>query len=124
MRGYDRLVAMRLRGRVPCDGVLFAVDPKGTPRLHELQPELDGKVVRIDVAEDEPMARADLRGVVGLRVMVVGDDERQVAAVGERCAECGASAVIAGRYRHRWEGWQFKPLFSLNPWTEQAEWLD
>jgi hypothetical protein len=23
--------------------VLFAVDPKGTPRLHELQPELDGK---------------------------------------------------------------------------------
>jgi hypothetical protein len=70
------------------------------------------------------IARPDLRGVVGLRVMVVGDDERQVAAVGERCAECGASAVIAGRYRHRWEGWQFKLLFALNPWTEQAEWLD
>lgn len=117
MLGLDRLVAMRMRGRVPRDGVCFHVDA-ARPRLDQAPEECDGRCVRVDVDPAERTSRADLRAVFGLRVFVLGEDAPACTELAKRCVECGASAVIAGRFQQvECDGFHLRAYFAHNPWV-------
>ena len=92
MRGHTQLIAMRKDGLVP-DVVLVETNPELFTAVHDWHEYSPTRAqVRIE-ATDNPDA-ADLRFLVGLSVMVNGNDLDRVRRVGKACERAKASRVI------------------------------
>lgn len=96
MKGHDRVMAVRAKGRVP----RFGVDVQ----LGEHAPWFDWweerfpESAHVWIEPSDRVHRLDMRFVVGLMVAVhaCGSDEAERAIeVAHRCAECGSSRAVA-----------------------------
>lgn len=123
MVGAEELVNLRRRGFKPHQGAVVCLSslPAGK-RLEDGVAALGG--ASIDIGCDERLDRLDLRCLVGLRVVVFGDDEPRVTEACELAKKAGAAAVVGLRYLHSCEGVAEQWLYSHNAWTiPEAAWL-
>jgi len=94
MRGVDNIVAMRKRGLKPA-----VVWVEMLPMLRwarELTRQAGRYVdIHVDPSDVPAIQRADLRCLVGLRVMVNGPDDDSTEKVAKACFEAGATNVQA-----------------------------
>lgn len=117
MRGADELIAMRRAGYVPSGGVLVYAHAGPMPPWTNtgLDP---AETAEIEISADERVDRLDLRCVIGLRVVVTGDDEARVREIAKAVAAAAAQGVIGievrpcdGEFFERW-------ICAHNPWTK------
>lgn len=92
MRGHEQLRAMRLRGFRP-RLVLVHVGHDVAQFWRDWREETP-EHAHIEIADGEPLSSLDMRCVVGLPVVITGDDARRVDAVFEACVACDAARVI------------------------------
>lgn len=88
MTGHEPLIAMRRAGRVPVS-VVMTFDPRLCPIDWT---KVNRSVAYVAVDNAKAPCRLDLRFLVGLPVIVIGD-------VGDRVRELTAAAVKAGAER-------------------------
>jgi hypothetical protein len=84
MRGHEPLIAMRRAGRRPALGALVragASDPN-SDSLH--WPDERPDAALLWVGERDDIDRLDLRCLLGLKVVVFGDDDERVRAIARR----------------------------------------
>lgn len=93
MRGHEPVIAMRMAGVMP-QSVTFSTDPvKADITRH--WPEFTSHA-HVEVEATDPIARLDLRFVVGMPLVFIdGQDAQRVDALYRACLEAGASRVIA-----------------------------
>lgn len=99
MRGHQHLIALRMRGLVPSDGVRISTDDKDAdwPAQHrKLYARLGcmPSVVELQIGMDDDLDLLDLRPLVGLFVTVEGMLSRRVRQVGRAAIAAGAKRVI------------------------------
>lgn len=91
MKGQDRLVQARLRGRAPGVGVYFETSSV-EPFFDWPETQAPGfPIVWVEPGDD--VSRLDLRFVVGLRVCIAASPERDWAPLAEACRKAGAKEV-------------------------------
>lgn len=95
MRGHDQLIALRRRGLRP-SLVLLHVLPAYSPMSAQWQSggHRGNGVAHVELLEAEPMARLDLRFLVGLSVIVAAlpDAAKRLHAA---CVKAGADWVVS-----------------------------
>lgn len=93
MRGQEQLIELRKTGRVPRTVQIFAgIDhSKAWLDWHEIGP----RHAEVEIADDEFLSGLDLRFVVGLRVILVGGNERRVRSIHAACEAIGAKRVVS-----------------------------
>lgn len=96
MRGHDELIALRRTGRVP--GLVFLSLERDPWRTWSGWSEWS-RHAHIEVDPAESIATLDLRCMVGLTVLIDGEDEFRVLALHEACKEAKAKRVISRAYR-------------------------
>lgn len=94
MRGHEALIAMRRRGKAPRWVFIDAGDdPHG---LHtDWQVETPYRA-HVEVAGADLITSLDFRFVVGLSVLITGDDLARLKRIAEACEECEAVRVTVG----------------------------
>lgn len=91
MKGHDRLVQARLRGRAPGVGVYLETSSV-EPFYDWPETQAPGfPIVWVEPGDD--VSRLDLRFVVGLRVCIAGSPDREWLPIAEACVAAGAKAV-------------------------------
>lgn len=93
MRGHEPIVAMRRRGKKPA--MVFIDAFETASQCWREWPARDLSMPQVEVSEHEALSGLDLRFVVGLRVFVMGHDERRVESIKSLCLEAGAARVVA-----------------------------
>lgn len=93
MRGHEQLIAMRKAGKAPSTVQIFA-------GLDDSQAWRDWQVVcprhaEVEITDDEFLSGLDLRFAVGLKVILVGANERRVRAIHAACEAIGAKRVVS-----------------------------
>lgn len=94
MRGHDALKAMRRRRERPEWVFLYAGDSQAD-FSQDWQVERPGRA-HIQVMDSELISSLDLRCVVGMPVLITGDDKARLNLIADACVECGASRVVVG----------------------------
>jgi hypothetical protein len=123
MRGAEQLTAMRRRGYRPPKGVVVCLSSQRLGKAFADGVEALG-AASIDIGSDEKLDRLDFRCLLGLKVVVHGDDEPRVTEAAERIQKAGAAAVVGLRYCQDPEGLAEKWLYAHNAWTvPEASWL-
>ena len=106
MKGHERIVEARRAGRAPA---LVFVD---VSRDLFNGPDSAWPTVQIDPAD--PLRRLDLRFLVGLRVVVQGDDVARVGDVFEAVKAAGADHVLG--HAHRVSRFGAETVQTWNSW--------
>ena len=93
MRGHEQLIALRKAGKAPRTVQIFAGFDHSKAWLdwHEIGP----RHAEVEIADDEFLSGLDLRFVVGLRVILVGGNERRVRSIHAACEAIGAKRVVS-----------------------------
>jgi len=93
VRGAEALVAMRRRGYAP----RLAIVDLDEDRLQSWRDweVLNPAIAKLAPGDGEHAARADLRCVVGLNVLVTGDDAERVRSYRDACIAANAKRVVA-----------------------------
>ena len=93
MRGHEQLIALRKSGKAPRTVQVFAgLDHSQAWRdWHEICP----RHAEVEITDDEFLSGLDLRFVVGLRVILVGSNERRVKSIHAACEANGAKRVVS-----------------------------
>ena len=98
MRGHEALIAMRRRGMVPAMVFLHDEFPFDCRDWQERPESIAHAVIHFE-PDDRP-ARADLRFVVGLMVLVSFHDAARMRATVLACEAAGAKRVVGTAIRH------------------------
>lgn len=108
MRGHEPLIALRRRGLRP---LLAIVDM--LPGYTEVTATRGGwhenshrgqVVAHVEVLEAESVGRLDLRCLVGLHVIVSGEDDAAVMRLHRACIDAGAVWVLSHVMQRREDG--------------------
>jgi hypothetical protein len=101
MRGHEPLIAMRRAGKVPGSVALslYAGTPWRTwahadPTAFRGFPDAQS-TAHVLVEPTDPIARLDLRFLVGLTAWVDGPDTQRVQQLHQACADAGAKRVLS-----------------------------
>lgn len=109
MRGHENLIALRMRGAKPANGVRISTDDQDAdwPRQHRALYAKLGVVpgtAELHIGQAEDLGLLDLRPLVGLTVTVDGMLARRVRMVCRAALAAGAKRVLGNVYIPRKEG--------------------
>lgn len=100
MTGHEALVAMRKRGFTP--RVVFIDTEPDALEMWRHWPDENRSHACISVGREESLIGLDLRCVVGLVVIVSGENAARGKAVGALCEQAQASRVVVNVTRTVW----------------------
>jgi len=93
MRGHENIIKIRQQGAKPAGSVFLLDFPIGREYTEWTSPEDAGRpVVCID---GDPINSLDFRFLIGLSVILVGDDATRVKALAAAVRKAGAESIIA-----------------------------
>lgn len=102
MTGHEPLIAMRMNGRCPQGLVWIEIGKTREKdwRNWPINPDADGDLhPMIEVSRQDRLSSLDLRCVVGMRVVVQGEDEARTIRVAELVHEAKAKACYVTVYK-------------------------
>ena len=95
MRGHDRIIEARMHGRAPSFGVYVELTAE-QPWFDWREAKCPGFPVLWIEPGDEP-SKLDLRCLIGMRVVIGDEGERDWRPVADACVKAGAADVYVFR---------------------------